>query len=215
VRFALRAIGEILITCSVIVFGFMAYMYWGTAVREANAQRGLAGQLNRQWASPGAGLALHTGRLSLGQPFAFIVIPKFGKNWRFAVVQGTGLAQLALGPGHVPGTQLPGQRGNVAIAGHRVTAGNPFWSLPALRKGDEVLVETVAATFEYRITGRPVIVSPDDNALLAPVPGHPGVAARRRYLTLITCDPPWTGTNRVIATGVQVGKVPRPPAERS
>ena len=43
--------------------------------------------------------------------------------------------QLALGPGHVVGTALPGQVGNFAVAGHRVTAGNPFWGLPGLRPG--------------------------------------------------------------------------------
>ncbi len=48
-------------------------------------------------------------------------IPGFGPHRQFVVVQGTGLPQLALGPGHVPGTQLPGQLGNFAVAGHRVT----------------------------------------------------------------------------------------------
>jgi hypothetical protein len=38
VRFYLRSIGEILITLGVVVLGFLAYMYWGTAVREGTAQ---------------------------------------------------------------------------------------------------------------------------------------------------------------------------------
>ena len=73
--------------------------------------------------------------MATGQPFAFIRIPAFGRNWRFTVIQGTDLAQLNVSPGHVPGTGWPGQLGNFAVAGHRVTSGNPFWSLPSLKDG--------------------------------------------------------------------------------
>jgi sortase A len=121
------------------------------------------------------------------------------------------LPQLALGPGHVPGSALPGQVGNFAVAGHRVTAGNPFWSLPGLRAGDLVYVETIAGTYEYRVTGKPDLVSADDTAMLSPVPGHPGATPRQRLITLITCDPPWTGTNRIVVTGALVATLPRGP----
>jgi sortase A len=211
VRSYVRATGEIMVTCGVIVALFMAYMFWGTAIRESDAQRRFAGELGGQWVSPGTGLAIlgSPGHLAAGQPFAFILIPAFGPSWRFAIVQGTGLAQLALGPGHVPGTRLPGQIGNFAVAGHRVTAGNPFWSVPSLGRGDLVFVETIAGTYEYQIAGKPVWVSPGDTAMLAPVPGHPGQRPRRRLITLITCDPAWTGTSRVVATGVLIKAMPR------
>lgn len=210
-RFYLRISGELLITLGVLVFGFMAYMYWGTAVSEGNAQRALDNQLSQQWARGSQSIASLTdpNDLTLGKPFALIRIPRFGAKWQFAVVQGTGLPQLALGPGHVPGTALPGKVGNFAVAGHRVTAGNPFWNLPDLRSGNTVYVETVAGTYEYKVTGKPVQVSPDDTAVLAPVPDHPGQQAHRRMITLITCNPPWTGTMRVIVTGVLVRTLPR------
>ena len=124
-------------------------------------------------------------------------------------MQGTGLPQLALGPGHVPGTALPGQVGNFAVAGHRVTAGNPFWGLPSLRAGDVVFVETITGSYEYQVTGPPRRASPGDTAMLAPDPGHLGQQPRQRLITLITFDPPWTGTNRVIVTGVLVRTLPR------
>ncbi len=210
-RFYLRMTGEVLITLGVIAFGFMAYMYWGTALRADNAQRSLTHELSQQWAAAGPSFTALTNPadLALGKPFALIRIPKFGQKWQFAVVQGTDLPQLALGPGHVPGTALPGQVGNFAVAGHRVTAGNPFWSLPSLHAGDQVYVETIAATYQYKVIARPVWVSPDDSAMLAPVPGHPGEAPHRRLITLITCDPPWTGTSRVIVTGVLIKTTPR------
>jgi sortase A len=211
VRFYLRMTGEILLTLGVIILGFMAYMYWGTALRADSAQRALTSELGRQWADPGPGLTVLTNPadVTLGQPFALMRIPRFGSSWQFAVVQGTALPQLALGPGHVPGTALPGQVGNFAVAGHRVTAGNPFWSLPSLRAGDQVFVETVAATYEYKVTGTPAWVPPYDSAVLSPVPGHPGQVAHQKMITLITCDPPWTGTSRVIVTGVLVKTTPR------
>jgi sortase A len=210
VRLYLRSTGEILITLGVVVLGFMAYMYWGTAVREGTAQHRFEAELGQQWDS-GSNLAALTdpSDVALGQPFALMRIPRFGRSWQFAVVQGTGLPQLALGPGHVPGTALPGELGNFAVAGHRVTAGNPFWNLPGLRAGDVVYVETVAGTYEYRVVGKPDLVSAGDTAMLSPVPGHPGARARQRLITLITCDPPWTGKNRVIVTGVLTATLPR------
>jgi sortase A len=211
VRPYLRTTGEVLISVGLVMLGFMAYMYWGTALREGNAQHGFVTELGRQWTQGGTSLAVlaNPNELALGQPFALIMIPRLGHSWKFAVVQGTGLPQLALGPGHVPGTALPGQVGNFAIAGHRVTAGNPFWSLPSLRAGDLVYIETIAGTYQYQVTGRPDLVAANDTAWLSPVPGHPGAAARQRMITLITCDPPWTGTNRVIVTGVLTATLPR------
>jgi sortase A len=210
-RLYLRLPGQILITLGVVVLGFMAYLYWGTAAREGDAQRAFTGELRQQWSAANASLAALTGPddLSLGRPLALVRIPRFGASWQFAVVQGAGPAQLALGPGHVPGTALPGMIGNFAVAGHRITAGHPFWRLPSLRAGDLVDVETIAGTYEYAVTGTAVSVSPADSAVLAPVPDHPGLAPARRMITLITCDPPWTGTRRVVVTGVLVRLLPR------
>jgi sortase A len=202
----------LLVTCGVIVLGFLAYMYWGTALRAGSAQRTYTSQLTRQWsaANPIAALAdLRT--ISPGTPFALLRIPQFGRAWQLAVVQGSGVPQLALAPGHVPGTALPGEVGNFAVAAHRVTAGNPFWSLPSLRRGSMIDVETITGTYEYEITGKPAWVSAGDLDALAGVPFHPAAPARQRLITLITCDPPWTGTSRVVVTGVLVRTLPRTP----
>ena len=146
--------------------------------------------------------------MATGQPFAFISIPAFGPHWRFTLIQGTALAQLDLSPGHVPGTQWPGQLGNFAVAGHRVTAGNPFWSLPSLRAGDLVYIQTKLNNYTYRVTGEQRVL-PTDLGVLDPVPGHPAQQPTQRLITLITCDPAWTGTHRVIVTGVLIAAKPR------
>ena len=146
--------------------------------------------------------------MATGQPFAFIRIPAFGRNWRFTVIQGTDLAELNVSPGHVPGTGWPGQLGNFAVAGHRVTSGNPFWSLPSLKDGDLVYIQTRLNNFTYRVIGKR-LVSPSDLSVLDAVPGHPRQPPSQRLITLITCDPAWTGTHRVIVTGTLIAARPR------
>lgn len=212
-RAVVRGFGELCLTAGVVLLLFIAYLFWGTAWQAGTAQRDLSDQLNREWSHPGASPdpfhpsadAIH---LVTGQPFAFIRIPAFGKNWRFTIVQGTALAQLNVSPGHVPGTQLPGQLGNFAVAGHRVTAGNPFWSEPSLKDGDLIYIETEANDYTYRVIGKQTVL-PTNLSVLDPVPGHPHQRPARRLITLITCNPAWTGTHRVIVTGILVSAHPR------
>ena len=90
-------------------------------------------------------------------------------------MEGVGKDDLARGIGHYPQTQMPGQPGNFAIAGHRVTHGSPFRKLLELRKGDQVIVETADAVYTYELDGSPrdLTVKPTDNWVLDPVPGKP------------------------------------------
>jgi sortase A len=208
VRQATRAAGEIFLTLGVIGMLFIGYLIWGTAIRADSAQHQFTNELNTQWGQAPAVAAGSPARpeqfdVATGQPFAFIRIPAFGPHWQFTLIQGTALAQLDLSPGHVPGTQWPGQVGNFAVAGHRVTAGNPFWSLPSLQPGDLVYVQTKLNNYTYRVTGKQMVL-PTDLTVLDPVPGHPAQRPTQRLITLITCDPAWTGTHRVIVTGVLV-----------
>ncbi len=214
VRSFLRVFGELCLTLGVVVLLFAAYLVWGTSLQTSRAQHAFASELNRQW----RGLASqgHSRRplrdpihLVLGKPFAFIEIPRFGRHWRFAIVEGTGLAQLALGPGHVRGTSLPGRLGNFAVAGHRVTAGNPFYHLPDLTAGDLVIIDTRVNRYVYRVTRKREVL-PTDVGVLDPVPGHPHARAHQRMITLVTCDPPWTGTHRIIVFGRLATAAPRP-----
>jgi LPXTG-site transpeptidase (sortase) family protein len=150
------------------------------------------------------GSQLHPDRIRpvTGQPFALIRVPAFGRNWQFAIVEGTALSQLALGPGHVRGTGLPGQPGNFVVAAHDVTAGNPFLHLRALRYPDRVYVYTRSRVYEYAVRSER-ITRYTNVGVEYPVPGHPGVAPHRSLITLITCTPvtlaftPW----RIVVTG--------------
>jgi sortase A len=129
-------------------------------------------------------------------------VPAFGPHWQFAIVQGTSLGQLALGPGHVPGTGLPGQPGNFVVAAHDVTAGNPFLHLRTLHHPDKIYILTKDWIYQYVVRSERV-VRYTDTAVEYPVPGQPGAAPHRAVITLITCTPvtlaftPW----RVVVTG--------------
>jgi sortase A len=168
-------------------------------------EHALQQQLEKQWRSaPAAAPVL---RVRTGRPFAMLRIPALGRDWKFAVIEGASLAQLATGPGHVTGTALPGQAGNFAVAAHDITAGNPFLHLASLRPGDAIYVTTRYGSYKYLVTGQK-IVRYTDVAVLAPVPGKPGLRPGRPYVTLITCTPvtlaftPW----RVVVTGVLAGR---------
>lgn len=74
--------------------------------------------------------------------------------------EGITLTTLDHGPGHWPGTAMPGQQGNVVIAGHRVSHDKPFRYLDRLAPGDDVILTTVDGRYVYKVTGTE-IVNPD------------------------------------------------------
>lgn len=133
-----------------------------------------------------------------GELVARIKIPAIGVD--DIVVGGVKKTDLKKGPGHYPGTPLPGSPGNAAIAGHRTTYGAPFFRLNELRPGDDVFVATVATGqwFRYRVT-RQEIVGPHENRVLLPTPG-------RNTLTLTTCHPRYSAAKRLILTAELVGE---------
>ena len=150
-------------------------------------------------------------RVGVGEPFAILHIPRLGTGWNRVVVEGTDGPQLEQGPGHYVDTAMPGQRGNFAVAGHRVGRGSPFLDLDRMRPGDAVVVETGDSWFVYRVLGDPVsgrvdtdpsgipgrvIVRPSQRSVIAPTPG--GGPATEAYLTLTTCHPRYSAQQRLI-----------------
>ena len=110
------------------------------------------------------------------------------------VVQGVTLADLRAGPGHYPGTALPGDKGNFAVAGHRTTYGAPFFNLDQLRKGDEVVVTVPGGKkYTYRVRTSEVVL-PSDTWVIEPDPLERG----RKTLTLTTCNPRFSNAQRLV-----------------
>src|SRR3954454_8522788 len=91
-----------------------------------------------------------------GQPLGRIRMRSIGVS--SVVVAGTDTSSLRLGPGHYPGTPLPGARGTVAIAGHRTTYGAPFRRLDKLARGDRTELEMPYGTFTYAVDRRRIVL---------------------------------------------------------
>ena len=87
----------------------------------------------------------------IGQGFANLDIPVFGADYAFTVVEGTTAEDLYGNPGHYDDTQYPGELGNFAVAGHRVTKGAPFNALGTLNSCDALVIETQDEWFVYRV----------------------------------------------------------------
>ena len=142
------------------------------------------------------------------EPIALLEIPKIGLSQVMVEGDGTQDMRAALdhGPAHYNGMALPGQPGNVGMAGHRTTVTRPFHDLDALVLGDEILF-TYAYTengiekqagYRYTVTGS-TIGSPEDPDIQALL-GDWG----DNRVTLTTCHPPGSAAQRLVVTGVLV-----------
>lgn len=105
-----------------------------------------------------------------------------------------------LGAGHYPGTAMPGQIGNFALAGHRTTYGRPFHDIARLQPGDPIVLETADAYYVYTVTDHE-IVTPDRVDVIAPVPGRPGAEPVDRTITLTACHPMYSAAERYVVHG--------------
>lgn len=147
-----------------------------------------------------------------GEPFTRLVIPSIGLETM--VVEGTSWKALRAGAGHYPNTPLPGEKGNVAIAGHRTTYGKPFNKLDKVKLGSKVRLETPVAVHTYQVVGPPAKAKQPCSGGACWIT-HPGNWAVARpdmagsKLTLTTCHPKGSAARRLILRAELVGSVPR------
>ena len=178
---------------ALVGLGLVGYPFATDAWTEHVVQPRLAAQLDR------ADLAssYRIGRIPGSSALTRMRIPRLGLDT--VVVQGITVSALRAGTGHYPDTPLPGQRGNVAIAGHRTTYGAPFRHLDRLVPGDEIVFDTPLGEVVYRVDRPPFVVSPDDTRVIA----HES----RHVLTLTTCHPLNSSRERLVVRAVLVGEV--------
>jgi sortase A len=116
-----------------------------------------------------------------------IEIPRLGLS--VPLNEGISLTSIDRGPSHWPGTALPGQPGNVVVAGHRVTKTRPFRDIDRLQPGDEIIFTVEGVRTVYRVTSHDV-VTPDAMHIVEQRPEptatlfacHPPGSARYRYV---------------------------------
>lgn len=116
-----------------------------------------------------------------------IEIPKIGVAK--SIFEGITLTTLDRGPGHWPGTAMPGQLGNVVIAGHRVSHDKPFRHLDKLEADDEVIMTTADGRFVYKVTGIEVVL-PDALWIVDQTPEYTA--------TLFACHPAGSTRQRIV-----------------
>lgn len=134
--------------------------------------------------------------LEEGDLIGRIKIPRVGVS--AIVLHGVGKKTLRRSVGHIPGTSLPEQDGNVGLAGHRDSF---FRGLKDIRKDDTIELTTLDGTFEYKVEWTK-IVRPDDTGVLADE-GSPA-------LTLVTCYPFYyvgSAPKRFIVRAHRIGEI--------
>lgn len=203
-------VGRVILVAGILVLLFIPYLLWGTGLITARAQSDLRQQFladqrlhhrstavapPRTPTSPPT-IAPTIAAPAPGDPVGILSIPKISLS--MVVVEGTDAQQLRAGPGHYPGTPLPGQAGNAAIAGHRTTYLHPFYDLDALVPGDSIDILTAQGWFVYRVTGSQA-VAPTDVAVVAPTPTP--------VLTLTTCNPRYSASQRLVVQAALVADV--------
>jgi sortase A len=190
---------------------FVVWQLWGTAISQHHEQHQLQNSFeasvrkHHPAASTSAGPALiPAGQVvpvpAEGSPVAKLQIPAIGLDE--IVVSGTAESDLAEGPGHYVGSAAPGQAGNVAIAGHRTTNGAPFNRLGQLAIGAKILLTTLSGErLTYVVSQTPPPVPPSDVTVLDDFDDN--------RITLTTCNPEYSSTNRLIVVGEL--QQPKPP----
>ncbi|WCO67689.1 class E sortase [Iamia majanohamensis] len=219
------SVGRFMVTSGVVILLLVAYQLWGTGLQTARAQDQLADEyaaLEEQvdqapdatappsTAAPDPGappttappqVAAAVPPPALGEVVGSYTIPAIGLSTPQYTVQGTGTDQLKRGSAHYPGTPLPGQAGNAAVAGHRTTYGAPLKDVDDLVPGDQVFFTTPQGEFTYEVIGTE-IVAPDDVSVLEDKGDD--------RLTLTACHPEFSAAERIIVSARLVGNpVPR------
>jgi sortase A len=210
----LRPIGRrALSALSLILFLAGAGMFTYPFVTDIYAEQLIQRPLDDQFNTVELREQYETRTVATGDPLTRIIMPTLGVD--ALVVEGTSPAALRAGAGHYPNTPLPGEVGNVAIAGHRTTYGRPFNRIDELRLGDEIRLKTPLATHRYRVVGHPAdasrpcptgacwIVAPNDWSVVAPTDSA--------MLTLTTCHPKGSARERLIIRAELVESVPNDP----
>jgi sortase A len=140
---------------------------WDAAEAKASVAQARAAANRANRADPG-------GPVVIGAPVARLLIPKIALD--DIVLEGVDGDQLNAGPGHLPGSALPGDLGNAVVSAHR---DRHFSHFDRLSVGDTIVTETTASRTTWIISKRRII-DKDDPALFR---------TSDATLTLTTCWP--------------------------
>jgi sortase A len=171
-----------LLACAALLLSYCALALgdaWLFQRRESRELARLLRERNRaSQAAPPAKSAASPEKapaIAVGELIGRIEVPRLLLS--VVVVEGVDRTSLRRAVGHIPGTALPGERGNVGLAGHRDTF---FRALKDIKIKDEIQLSTLRGNFQYQVVSLR-IVDPDNVGVLA--------SSGENVLTLVTCYP--------------------------
>ena len=161
---------RLLVVAAVSMLAWCGYVLADTWSFQRTEERQFEGLRVGRIATPGPARTPAAGGL-IGR----IDIPRLSIS--VMVIEGTGAAALRRAAGHISGTAMPGQRGNIGISAHRDTFFRP---LRNIRKGDVISLTTIEGEYRYGVVSTNIVM-PSDVAVLQ--------SKGREVLTLVTCYP--------------------------
>jgi sortase A len=174
---ARRWLERLLVLIGVVCLGYFLYVYVEAQLYQSFEEQQLDAILRTEIPAGSAAAAPRRRAPAPGSTIGRIEIPRLGVS--SVIRAGSDARTLRLAVGYIPGTALPGEKGNVGLAGHRDTF---FRKLRDINPDDEIRVTTKDGVFRYYVQ-RTNIVQPKDVWVLN--------ATSYPALTLITCYPFW------------------------
>ncbi len=193
-------VGTALMLGGVAILGWGAWQYWGTNVVAKQEHTQIKQVIADDW-----GKGLDSDAIGL------LRVERWGDDYEVPIVKGFDDDDLARGVGWYEDGVMPGEVGNFAIAGHRVTHGEPFRDFLELRKGDLVEIETRTHVYTYELENAGDSLTLDFTVgwPLQPVPDPElrGEQPTEAKLTMLTCSELFHTRNRNVVFGNLVDKV--------
>lgn len=177
----MKTFANVLAAASLVAFGYLAINFLGAWLYQTLEARRFMAERHADSRPPAVKSQARPPELAspkypaAGSPVALLSIPRIGLST--LVLEGADEHELKLGPGHIPGTFLPGVGGNFGVAGHRDTFFRP---LRHIRKDDTIRLDTHDQEYRYQVVSIK-IVTPEDVQVLRPT--------EQESLTLVTCYP--------------------------
>jgi LPXTG-site transpeptidase (sortase) family protein len=134
------------------------------------------------------------------QQLGRLQIPRVGLDVSFG--EGVFAKTLDKGPGHWPGTPMPGQPGNAVVSGHRNTHTQPFKQLDVLRPGDQIIASVGdRKSVTYRVVDTTIVPEAKYRDFVLRQPKDP----KDRSITLFACHPEGNPIFRIVVRATANG----------
>lgn len=202
-RKLVTAVGILLILSGLAMIAYVAWQYFGTNIVSTQRQQEVKQQISQDW-----------GKDIEGDAIGLLRVERFGDDYEAPIVEGFDKDALARGVGWDPKSADPGEIGNFAIAGHRVTHGQLFTKFPKLKRGDLVVVETRTKVYTYKLRNSGTSITVDFTVgwplQRVPDPKAAGEQPTEAVITLLTCSELFHTRNRSVVIGDLVTTIDKP-----